>query len=97
MSDMSTEKPAEMDDSKTKIDKGAHSSGDGEDEDEGRDADKSEAATGTPTKVEDEITKLARAFFNAATRPSPDMEDILPQEDSADMKLSVGSLDVWGC
>eukprot|EP00286_Rhodomonas_abbreviata_P002481 CAMPEP_0181345692 /NCGR_PEP_ID=MMETSP1101-20121128/32897_1 /TAXON_ID=46948 /ORGANISM="Rhodomonas abbreviata, Strain Caron Lab Isolate" /LENGTH=90 /DNA_ID=CAMNT_0023457689 /DNA_START=461 /DNA_END=729 /DNA_ORIENTATION=+ len=33
--------------------------------------------------------QVARAFFQAATKLSEDNEDILPQEDGADQKLSV--------
>jgi hypothetical protein len=39
--------------------------------------------------AEDELARLAQAFFEAATKPSTDNEDILPQEDSEEMKLSV--------
>jgi hypothetical protein len=46
-------------------------------------------ATGAKTCAEDELARLALAFFNATTKSSPDNEDILPQEDSDEMKLSV--------
>jgi hypothetical protein len=32
-----------------------------------------------PVSDEDNIAQLARAFFSAATKESPDDEDILPQ------------------
>ena len=38
---------------------------------------------------EDEMSRLARAFFSAATKESTDNEDILPQEDSDEVQLSV--------
>ena len=39
--------------------------------------------------AEDELARLAQVFFDAATKPSTDNEDILPQEDSEEMQLSV--------
>ena len=39
--------------------------------------------------AEDELARLALAFFTATTKCSNDNEDILPQEDSDEMKLSV--------
>lgn len=38
---------------------------------------------------EDGVYGLARVFFEAATKASPDSEDILPQEDGEDTRLSV--------
>mmetsp|Transcript_61285 Transcript_61285/g.150808 ORF Transcript_61285/g.150808 Transcript_61285/m.150808 type:complete len:351 (+) Transcript_61285:157-1209(+) len=40
---------------------------------------------------EDDISALARMFFNAATKLSENSEDILPQEDSESMRYSVFS------
>lgn len=39
--------------------------------------------------VECRAGQVARAFFEAATKLSEDNEDILPQEDAPDLKLSV--------
>mmetsp|Transcript_52722 Transcript_52722/g.163602 ORF Transcript_52722/g.163602 Transcript_52722/m.163602 type:complete len:364 (-) Transcript_52722:224-1315(-) len=41
------------------------------------------------TNAEEEVARLAWYFFKATTRLSSDNEDILPQEDSEDIKLSV--------
>jgi len=41
------------------------------------------------SNAEEEVARLAWYFFKATTRLSSDNEDILPQEDSEDMKLSV--------
>jgi hypothetical protein len=44
-----------------------------------------------PTLANEECraVQVARAFFQAATKLSDDNEDILPQEDGVDQKLSV--------
>jgi hypothetical protein len=39
--------------------------------------------------MESRAGQVARAFFEAATKLSEDNEDILPQEDAPDLKLSV--------
>ena len=57
---------------------------DDEDENEG----KGEGGEGE-SRAEDELARLALAFFTATTKSSTDNEDILPQEDSDMMKLSV--------
>jgi len=56
-----------------------------EEEDEGR----AEGVEGVGSSAEDELARLAMAFFTATTKASTDNEDILPQEDSDVMKLSV--------
>mmetsp|Transcript_18181 Transcript_18181/g.28203 ORF Transcript_18181/g.28203 Transcript_18181/m.28203 type:complete len:415 (+) Transcript_18181:215-1459(+) len=61
----------------------------GEDEDEVEDEGAKSKGTPKKSKEEDEVTRLARAFFSATTKLSQDIEDILPQEDSNEMKLSV--------
>jgi hypothetical protein len=43
-------------------------------------------------RADDELGRLSSAFFLATTKPSTDNEDILPQEDSDEMKLSVFSI-----
>eukprot|EP00960_Hanusia_phi_P074060 768143-Hanusia_phi.AAC.3 len=40
-------------------------------------------------KSEGRAVQVARAFFQACTKLSDDNEDILPQEDAVDYKLSV--------
>jgi len=63
------------------------------------DANKEEADASTTIEhvggfnsAEDELARLAWAFFTATTKSSTDNEDILPQEDSEDMQLSVFSI-----
>ena len=46
-------------------------------------------AGGVGWKGEDEMARLAQAFFEATTKESIDNEDILPQEDSDEVQLSV--------
>jgi hypothetical protein len=63
-----------------------------QDEERSKDDDedgKEESGAGSSNGFEDELARLACAFFKASTKSSTDNEDILPQEDSDEMKLSV--------
>ena len=40
-------------------------------------------------RIENRAVQVARTFFQACTKMSEDDEDILPQEDAVDYKLSV--------